>query len=253
MRHLRSPSGQRALAAFARRRLLVALDFDGTLAPLVTDPHDARLPPATRRALHRVATRFPCVVISGRAREDVLGRLGRIPLAQVIGNHGIEPSPAARAAARHVARWKRQLQKALGGEQRVTIEDKRYSLAVHFRKAVVKARARKAILDAAAALGHARVVQGKLVVNLVPADAPHKGTALQETRRRLGCEAAIYVGDDDTDEDAFASGDRRTLLAVRVGRRARSAARFYLEHPGEVAALLLQLAAPGDYEGRSEK
>jgi trehalose 6-phosphate phosphatase len=242
MRHLFGAEGNRVLDAFARRRLLVGLDFDGTLAPIVSDPSAARMPAATRAALARAARLFPCVVISGRSREDVRRRLGRLPVAAVVGNHGLEPSSKKGAWARLVARWLPRLRRALEGITGVVIEDKGLSVAVHYRHARAKVRAREAALAAALSLGAVRIVPGKQVLNILPAGAPDKGSALRDARRRLRCEAAVYVGDDDTDEDAFAAEGEDTLLAVRVGRRRGSAARYYVDDPGEVAVLLARLA-----------
>ena len=79
------------LEEFTHSNVLLAFDFDGTLAPIVQDPARARMRPQTRRLLGAVARRYPCVVISGRARHDVLKRVGSVPVWQVSGNHGLEP------------------------------------------------------------------------------------------------------------------------------------------------------------------
>lgn len=226
-----------ALRALARRRLLIALDYDGTLTPIVRDPERAALGARTRAALARLSALYPCAVISGRSRRDLLQRLRGLGLACVIGNHGGEPSPRARARRTQVARWRRVLALRLAARAGVTIEDKGLSLAVHYRRAPRPAAARAAIREAASALAGARLVAGKRVVNVVPKEAPHKGAALEAARRRLGCDATLYVGDDETDEDAFAlAGPRR--IGVRVGRSPRSRARYYLRARAEVDRLL---------------
>ena len=79
------------LARFARSNLLVAFDYDGTLAPIVQAPDRARMRPTTRRLLRSVTERYPCMVISGRARADLIRRLGDLPVEHVSGNHGLEP------------------------------------------------------------------------------------------------------------------------------------------------------------------
>ena len=99
------------------------------------------------------------------------------------------------------------------------IEDKGLSLAVHYRGARRKKEARALILDAAAGLGDVRLVGGKQVLNVLPAGAPGKGQALERARARLGCDTAVYVGDDETDEDVFALDQPGRLLAIRVGRK----------------------------------
>jgi hypothetical protein len=81
MKSLLAPQNLPALRRLARGRVLLAFDFDGTLAPIVADPARAHLRPRTRRLLADVARKYPCVVISGRRRADVVGRLAGIPFA----------------------------------------------------------------------------------------------------------------------------------------------------------------------------
>jgi trehalose 6-phosphate phosphatase len=77
------------LQAFALSNLLVAFDYDGTLAPIAPTPEAASMRADTRRLLGRVASRYPCVVISGRALDDLTRRLDGIPLWYVFGNQGL--------------------------------------------------------------------------------------------------------------------------------------------------------------------
>lgn len=240
MKPLLAPAQRGALRALARRRLLVGLDFDGTLAPIVRQPERAALRARTRVLLRRLAARYPCVVISGRARRDVLARLHGTGIRRVYGNHGAEPSPQARALRARVRRWRALLLRALAGHAGVWVEDKRFSLAVHYRLAARPRLARRAILAAAGAVPQARLVGGKRVVNLVPREAPHKGTALEAERRHSRCECTLYVGDDVTDEDVFALAGPRHA-GVRVGRRRGSRARYFLRGQQQVDTLLERL------------
>jgi trehalose 6-phosphate phosphatase len=249
MKHLLAAAHRPVLERFARTRLLLAFDFDGTLAPIVRDPDRAAMRATTRRLLIEAARLFPCAVISGRARADTMRRLAGVPLRAVVGNHGAETgskrSATERRRARDVRRWQAALSRVLaaGGEavDGVWVEDKRLSLAIHYRRAQHKPEARRAILSAIAPLGPAHVVGGKQVVNLVPEGSPDKGTALDHVRARLGCDHALYVGDDDTDEAAFAADRRQRLLAVRVGARDGSRAAYCLRDQREIDALLATL------------
>ena len=241
MRSLLAPQNRRALRRLARGRALLAFDFDGTLAPIVADPARARLRPRTRRLLTDLARKYPCVVISGRRRADVAGRLAGIPLRQVFGNHGIEPSPALTASRRLVRRWLARLLPRLERMPGIIIDNKGATLAIHYRKARNRPAACKAILAATADLDDVRVVSGLLVVDLLPLGAPNKATALQSELHRLGCRSALYLGDDQTDEDVFALRRRLPLLAVRVGRRPNSLAPYYLASQADVDALLAAL------------
>lgn len=241
MRRLLAAPQRELLARLAWSNVLLGFDFDGTLAPIVPDPARAALRPSTRRLLARLARLYPCVVISGRALRDVEQRLAGIPVRAVIGNHGLEPWRASAAHRRAVARWKARLAPALEGLAGVELEDKAYSLALHYRRARPKARARELLAGLAGALPGARVVGGKDVINVVPRGAPHKGAALLRERTRLGCEVALFLGDDDTDEDVFALDQPGRLVTVRVGLRRGSLASYYLAGQAEVDRLLARL------------
>jgi trehalose 6-phosphate phosphatase len=234
-----------ALLRFARPGTLVALDFDGTLAPIVPDPDRAALRPATRALVERLARAYPCAVISGRARADVARRLRGIPLAAIVGNHGLEAERSPRRRSALVARWRRTLEERLLGLPGVLVEPKGLSLAVHYRHAPDPGRARARVLGAARALSGARLVGGKRVLNVLPAGAGDKGEALARTMDRLGCARAVYVGDDDTDEDVFSRRDPSRVLAIRVGRRRGSAAPWFLRSQRDVDRLLRRLLATG--------
>jgi trehalose 6-phosphate phosphatase len=241
VRYALARSNRQALRSFARSKVLIAFDYDGTLAPVIARPERVAMRRSTRGLLQRLSALYPCVVITGRARADVQRRVRGTGVREVIGNHGLEPFAASRRLARDVRRWHAELTRALAGVAGVRIEDKTFSLAVHYRGARDRREARAAILHAAGALPRVRVVPGKLVINLVPESAPHKGDALLREQRRLRCQHAIYVGDDDTDEDVFALADA-DLLSIRIGRSRRSAARYYLKSQAEIDALLQCLA-----------
>jgi trehalose 6-phosphate phosphatase len=227
------------LHSLATRDTLLAFDFDGTLAPIVDDPATAAMRPETRHLLAQVAQLYPCVVISGRQEQDVLRLLAGVTVWYVIGNRGLHPPPALERLALHADRWEAALADRLAGIDGVLIENKGISLAVHYRRAVDRERARGAIVNAALLLANVRVVQGKEVVNLLPQDGPDKGRSLERVRAQLGCAAALYVGDDETDEDAFRL---QGVTGVRVGPCEESAAPYCLAEQEEIDDLLHGLA-----------
>jgi trehalose 6-phosphate phosphatase len=231
------------VASFARNKLLVALDFDGVLAAIASTPAAAQVDTTTTRLAGRVAALYPTVVISGRAREDLIPRVAGVPFARLIGNFGYQSAsrstdPVARAL---VHTWAVTLAARLGGDRGVVIEDKGYSLAVHYRHARHRDATHAHIIEIASALEQARWMQGTLAISILPAHGRNKGTALQDVRRALHCDCAIYVGDDDTDEDAFASDGPERLIAVRVGRAARSQAPYRLHHQSDIDEFLRML------------
>jgi trehalose 6-phosphate phosphatase len=231
------------LAAFAASNVLLAFDFDGTLAPIAPTPAGARMRPVTRRLLARVVRSYPCVVISGRPLDDLTDRLRGVPVWHVVGDHGFEAQSGTAAARAHVRGWVDQLGARLADIPGLVIEEKKNSVTLHYRHVRDKVGVRAAIADAVRQLQDARAVGGAEAVNLLPYDGPHKGIALQQARRAFACDAAIYVGDDDTDEDAFTADTPERLLSIRVGTRKPSSARYRLRTQRDVDALLRTLIA----------
>jgi len=277
MDHILSPLQRDLLDAISVCNVLVGLDFDGTLAPIVDDPAQAVMSPETRRLLSELALRYPCAIVSGRPRADLLPRLAGTGVHFVVGNHGLEQDPAisgplGRTGAEMgktgaekrsgatippgspdsdplentiidplVWGWLTVLVEELRDQAGIVLEDKGLSLSIHYRHARDKPGARAAIRKAVARLDSVRVIGGKMVVNLVPSTAPNKGQALERVIRSVGCEAAVYVGDDATDEDVFALQSIDPLLTVRVGRKTDSRAAYFLKDQTEIDTFLQEL------------
>lgn len=238
MRHLLAPEEVGALERLARSHVLLAFDFDGTLAPIVADRDAAAMRARTRELFEEVCGLYPCAVVSGRMREDVEPRLGGARVKYVVGNHGIDPAAGGEAFRREAAAMRPVLEERLRGRPGVEIEDNGYSLAVHYRAAPDVKEAKAAIEAAIAGLGGPlRVVPGKRVVNVIPGRAPNKGDALGRLWEREGAEAALYIGDDVTDEDVFAL-ERSGLVTVRVGASQKSKAQYFVRDQREVDDLL---------------
>jgi trehalose 6-phosphate phosphatase len=237
MRYILSHISQPVLAKLAQQRTLCAFDFDGTLAPIVQHPDLALLPVSTRQLLTRLAALYPCVILSGRGRADLLGKLSGVDLHQVIGNHGADhPIATHRGPSSRVVRWKAAIELELGPVPGLWVENKGRSLAVHYRQSQNRADVKDQILKATRNLERARVFGGKFVVNVVVDGDPHKGTALVAERERLQCDWALYVGDDENDEDAFAMDGN--IISIRIGKKLRSHARYYLRTQPEIDHLL---------------
>jgi trehalose 6-phosphate phosphatase len=226
------------LEQFSWSNVLLSFDYDGTLAPIVSDPERAPMRSSTRALLRHLTDLYPVAIISGRAQADALKQLGRIAVKQVIGNHGLEPWHASTGLSEEVRRWLPLLERKFAALKGVRIEDKAFSVAIHYRHSREKRKARAAIARAVESLGNVRVIGGKQVVNVVPNGVPHKGIALERERARLGCDTAIYVGDDQTDEDVFALDQPGRLLGIRVGRSRTSAAAYYIPGQSEIDDLL---------------
>jgi trehalose 6-phosphate phosphatase len=241
-----SPEGLACIAAAIATRPLLAFDIDGTLAPIVDHPGDARLPHDVQHYLAQLARRYDVAIVTGRAVADAR-RMFAFEPHYLIGNHGAEGLPdadrRAQAFLRIVRGWREALERcerlAASG---VMIEDKRYSLSLHYRKATDREAAHRAIRACIDALEPApKIIDGKAVVNVLPADAPNKGDALRalidETRRPN----ALYVGDDETDEAVFGL-HLPSVLTLRVEPSGDSQATLFLRDQREVLTLLQHIA-----------
>jgi trehalose 6-phosphate phosphatase len=233
------PEHVRTLAGFALSNVLLAFDYDGTLAPIASRPEDAHMRPDTRALLTSVARVYPTIVISGRALGDITAMLSSVPLWYVYGNHGLEPAGESEMNA-DTAQWVAQLTRSLPTELGVRIEDKKYTVTLHFRDAPDPERAIAAIGAALDALPDISVLRGTEAINLLPRGRGDKGKALAKARDIFACHHAIYVGDEDTDEAAFAAGGDRTL-AIRVAPAERSQAKYHIGSQLEIDAFLRTL------------
>lgn len=225
--------------------MLCAFDFDGTLAPIVKEPARACLPAAVLRRLIVLAEHARVAIITGRSVEDVGARLDFLP-DFIVGNHGIEGIPDWENRAEYYRQlchdWERHLTMALKDramfDPGIWVEHKTYTLSVHYRLTRDRTKAQAELLRLFATLmPAAHIVAGKCVFNLLPPDAPDKGTALARLCEASDARSALYVGDDVTDEDVF--GLRRPdWLTVRIERAGNSAAEFYLHHRLDMVQLL---------------
>lgn len=242
MTHLLDPAASDRLAEFAAGNSVAVFDFDGTLAPIVPNRDLARMRRRTLALLTRLCAVYPCGVVSGRSLADTLSHLEGAPVAAVFGNHGLEPGSDLRLFDELMTRVRHEFAQRVAGHTGIEIEDKRYSFAVHYRRARNRLAAHQRILDAAHELdAPIRLIEGICVVNVVPRDAPNKGDAVREIQRRFGAEQVLYVGDDVTDEDVFRYTRKPSWLGVRVERPAGSAADYFLCRQREIDILLARL------------
>jgi trehalose 6-phosphate phosphatase len=243
MIHALSEIGLHALREVASQPVLYAFDFDGTLAPISSDRQAVTLSAVIAQRLHELAKRASCAVVSGRALQDIAQRIdGTVP--HLIGNHGIESPLTPRSVLVETERictvWKQELQSmdsamtSLG----IEIEDKRYSLTLHFRGAPNPADAGRTALTCLRRLIPApELMEGKYSINVLPSGQGGKGLAAFSLMNHLGRTGLFYVGDEETDETVFALPNA-LRMGVRVGWRDGSLAGYYLHEQAEVEELL---------------
>lgn len=246
MRYLFSPAGLKVLEKFTRETSLIILDYDGTISPLVHVPSRARTPERSRRLLLDLCRQVPVAVVSGRGARDVRLRLGFRP-RYLAGNHGMEAAwnkSLMRQAAAAVREWQRHLNElARHGDwpDGIEIENKKYSISVHYRYSRNPKRARAQLMRLLKSVRpKPRLVGGKFVINMTLPAAPHKGEAVKEILKRAKRPHTLFVGDDVTDEDAFAL-KHKGLAGVRVGRSPKSRAAFFIRDQREFEVLLRYL------------
>lgn len=240
-------------------RLVLLLDFDGTLAPIVDRPELAEMPPRTRRALDRLRAMegVEVAVVSGRGLADVRERAA-IPGIAYAGNHGMEIEgaglhrihPGAAATRPSLQDVATRLDADLAGIDGAFVEDKGLTLSIHYRLAPERAEeVRERVHAPVAGRPELRVTEGKMVLEVRPRVEWDKGRAvlyLLDQMRPPADAPVLYLGDDRTDEDAFRAlrewGPAAEGVLVADPPPAESAASSLLRDPAEVGALFEALA-----------
>ena len=244
MKYIFSPAGREALHSALQSRPLLAFDFDGTLSPLTLNRTEATMRPRTRELLARVAERSRCAIITGRSRDDMRSRVSGIAFAEIVGNHGMEPSDDETQFETITQSWVPAIDEALRRISGAELENKRLSLSIHYSRANSPDLALRDILSVVQQLGDAAlVVRGHRVVNVIPRGASLKSGAVRKLMAMLGVRTSIFFGDDWTDEEAFQSLSRSEAMTVRVGRLSQSSAQYYLRSQSEIDDLLEIIAA----------
>lgn len=240
-------------------RLLLCLDYDGTLVPIAARPEDACPTPAVLDLLTRLAStaRIMVAIVSGRPVAELSTLLPVLGLT-LIGTHGLEiraPNGSVSqmlppgAFMLTMARMQREIRQLIRGKDGFLLEDKRQTLTLHYRLADPQEAAQivsriQTVLRRYQGNGVAlELLHGKKVAEIRPVGV-NKGKAVAALLQQVGSTMLpIYVGDDTTDEDAFrVLADRG--LSILVSDVARpTGAQYYLENPRAVFELLEQVLA----------
>lgn len=240
-------------AALDGRRPAVFLDYDGTLTPIVGRPDLAVLEEPMRSAIRRLAMVCPVAVVSGRDLDDVAGMVG-LPELVYAGSHGFDirgPGLRTQVGLEYLTELQRaemDLRARLSQVPGLLVERKRFAIAIHTRQVIpsIKAEVAAIVRSVAGELTQLRLTGGKEILELRPALEWDKGKAvlaLLDSLRLAGPETVpVYIGDDETDEDAF-----RVLGGVGLGIRVTetrdaTAADWCLHDPAEVGVFLTRLA-----------
>lgn len=241
----------------AAQNLFLFLDYDGTLAPIEDSPEKALLPKTTKKVLEEFTQDPRCRVsiVSGRALSDIKKLIGLEKIAYV-GNHGLEiDAPKLDFKGFNLSRtreileyFKWEINKELIFFKGAFLEDKGFSLSVHYRqlnedqtevfKVLLNEITRPFLLRQEIRMG-----LGKKVFEIKPPIDWDKGKAVlwlrDEYKRHFNMEniSSIYIGDDATDEDAFKALKNKGIT-IKVGAEGNSEAAYFLKQQKEVIALL---------------
>ena len=234
----------------AAEHLLLGLDYDGTLTPLVNDPDQARLAPEVRRELERLAATpgVTVAIVSGRALDDLRKHVDVAGL-HYAGNHGLDIAGPGRryiesdavATLDRLGHLAHHLSRELDAVTGARVEHKALTLSVHYRNVASDRRddLRRRVEEVVAReYGDLRLSGGHEVLEVRPPSSWHKGAALCWIRDPLGGPPPLtcFIGDDRTDEDAF-----RTLkdaVTVKVGEPHDTAATYHVPSPADVHRFL---------------
>lgn len=234
---------------------ILILDFDGTLSPIAQVPGRARLPEKTKQEIKNCLSRFPVVIVSGRALADIKKKMGIKGLIYA-GSHGLEwqigkqyyCAGVSEGARRQLALAINHFKKILPKYPGMFLEDKRISLAIHYRKvkqsqlAGFKKEAREIIKSLNQK--DLMLVEGKKVFELRPRLNWNKGHFVKFISRHLQLKQKkhllpVYVGDDTTDEDVFKMSQR--TITIRVGKKKNSGAKYYIKNQKQINRFLAWL------------
>lgn len=234
----------------ASRRVVLFLDFDGTLVEIQPLPGGVRLPREARRALEMLARhrRVTLAVISGRRRAELQRHIG-IPDMDYLGLYGWERNGNAKfslPAEAALARARRNLLVELATYPGVWIEPKRNSFSIHLlgTRAEIQNRVRRRVRELLEPFEKTlHVFENLRDIEVLPISIGDKGAAVRKFlgKARLRGALPIYFGDDWSDEPAFAAVRRG--ISILVGKRRPTRAQFYLRGPAEVAIALSRLEA----------
>ncbi|XP_062194258.1 probable trehalose-phosphate phosphatase 7 [Phragmites australis] len=259
---------EQIVAASKGKRIVMFLDYDGTLSPIVDDPDAAFMSETMRMAVRSVAKHFPTAIVSGRCRDKVF-EFVKLAELYYAGSHGMDIKGPAKASSRHAkAKAKgvlfqpasdflpmiEQVHARLVEQTRcipgAKVENNKFCASVHFRCVDEKrwgqvAETVKGVLREYPKL---RLTMGRMVFEVRPTIKWDKGKALEFLLESLGfadCNNVlpVYIGDDRTDEDAFKALQRRGQgVGILVSKHPKeTSASYSLREPAEVMEFLLRL------------
>lgn len=252
---------QEIIERLQKGRPALFLDYDGTLTPIVDDPSRALLPEKTRQLIGRLSEQWTVAIMTGRALDDVRKLVGLETLVYA-GSHGFnmagpEGSFHEKPGERFLPsldRAEKELQAAVEDLEGVRLEHKPFALAVHYRQAGegISTRLEERVDDVAGHYQDLVKTTGKKIFELRPKADWNKGQALLYLLKKLHIDDSrtvpLYIGDDDTDEDAFRAIAHRGIGILVTDSDRLTAAHYVLRDPDQVTIFLEELVKLAEKE-----
>ncbi len=243
-------------SAVKNKNILLLLDFDGTLAPIVPRPGDARIPQPVRECVKDLSRnrRITVGIVSGRRLSD-LRQLAGIKGIFYAGDHGLVIKgprevfvhPAYKKCRPYLKKIADTLRRDTAGIKGAIVERKKMTISVHYRLVAAKDISRlrsifKKVTRPYVKGKKVRMETGKKILDIKPPVIWNKGKAVEKIEKMSGKKnnIKVFIGDDLTDEDAFGVLGKRDF-SIRVGRKKSSKARYFLKNPAEVRRLLVKI------------
>ena len=246
-------------ALLSERKPVFFLDYDGTLTPIVQRPELAVISQEMKDALQSLAQKYTTTIVSGRMREDIEKLVGIKGLVYA-GSHGFDISgpgismiePRAKEAIPLISEITKQLSKGLSDIPGILVEEKKFSVAVHYRLvdeqhlSKIKNSVNKIIQDNQSL----RIMSGKKVFEILPKIDWDKGRAIRWVMQAMKISwtdtSVVYIGDDTTDEDAFRIVRTRGTGILVADQPKESTADFQLFSTEEVKKLFEEIIDHAD-------
>ncbi|CAN5454355.1 trehalose-phosphatase [soil metagenome] len=234
------------------RRLVLFLDYDGTLTPIVKDPSEARLSIEVRKLLEKLSQHCTLAVVSGRDLSDVRKKI-KIPDIYYAGSHGMDiigpelHKVIGEKALPQLKKAEEEIIKVVEETQGAKLERKKLIVAAHYRNVSEKdsERLRKSVQEIASRHEGLKIIENKKVIEIRPDVDWHKGMAIDYILNELDYEKGevlpVFLGDDITDEDGFEYLHQEGVGIVVGDHGKKTSAKYKLNDTEEVKKFLLQL------------
>lgn len=244
-----------ALRVLAEKPSALITDIDGTISRIVPRPEDAVVSERARDSLRRLSRLVSFVAIVTGRQETVARRMVGVEDLTYVGNYALDAATSMLLSEASVAQAKETIRPLLQPFPCVTLEEKGISFTLHYRNCdepEIRDRLLEVIRPITETAG-VRVLEGKQVIEIAPADLPHKGVAIARLLRDNGVRGVVYLGDDLSDWPVFAEVRRRraeeglpglgiVVVDEETGDAIREAGDVQLRSVDEAEEFLSQLA-----------